>query len=125
MGYGQESYLYALPSSARRDFAQAGKARSVQALNRTGTGQARSESRYCLDQVGYFLSPLDFLKECLTFFLFRAAFKRLVFFRLFIFFSMNKSLSYLVTKSLNRPAALEFSFLEAVPFLVPQKLMTA
>ncbi|PIV23039.1 MAG: hypothetical protein COS40_04885 [Deltaproteobacteria bacterium CG03_land_8_20_14_0_80_45_14] len=38
-------------------------------------------------QVGYFLSPLDFLKECLTFFLFKAAFKRLVFFRLFIFSS--------------------------------------
>jgi len=35
--------------------------------------------------VGYFLSPLDFLKECLTFFLFKAAFKRFVFFRLCIF----------------------------------------
>ena len=37
------------------------------------------------DYVGYFLSPLDFLKECLTFFRFNAAFKRFVFFRLFIF----------------------------------------
>jgi|APFre7841882590_1041340.scaffolds.fasta_scaffold15648_3 hypothetical protein len=36
------------------------------------------------DYVGYFLSPLDFLKECLTFFRFKAAFKRLVFFRLFM-----------------------------------------
>jgi len=36
-------------------------------------------------QVGYFLSPLDFLNELLIFFLFRAAFKRLVLLRLFIF----------------------------------------
>jgi hypothetical protein len=41
------------------------------------------------DQVGYFLSPLDFRKECFTFFLFRAAFKRLVFFRLFMFSSVR------------------------------------
>ena len=34
--------------------------------------------------VGYFLSPFDFLNECLTFFLFKAAFKRLPFFRLFM-----------------------------------------
>jgi len=39
--------------------------------------------------VGYFLSPLDFLKECLTFFLFKAAFNRLVFFGLFISTSLN------------------------------------
>jgi|GEM_PF-698370 hypothetical protein len=38
--------------------------------------------------VGYFLSPLDFLNECLTFFLFKAAFKRFVFLRLFIFSSV-------------------------------------
>jgi len=47
------------------------------------------ESRYYFDQVGYFLSPLDLLKECLTFFLFKAAFKRLVFFRLFMFSSVR------------------------------------
>jgi hypothetical protein len=35
-------------------------------------------------QVGYFLSPFDFLKELFTFFLFRAAFNRFVFPRLFI-----------------------------------------
>jgi hypothetical protein len=46
------------------------------------------ESRSCFNQVGYFLSPLDLLKECLTFFRFKAAFKRLVFFRLFISTSM-------------------------------------
>jgi len=44
----------------------------------------RYDSHYYFDQVGYFLSPLDFLKECLTFFRFNAAFKRLVFFRRFI-----------------------------------------
>ena len=38
--------------------------------------------------VGYFLSPLDFLNECLTFFLFKAAFKRFVFLRLFTFSSV-------------------------------------
>jgi len=43
-----------------------------------------------LDQVGYFLSPLDFLKEFLTFFLLRAAFKRLVFFRRFMFSSIDQ-----------------------------------
>jgi hypothetical protein len=35
-------------------------------------------------QVGYFLSPLDFLKHRLTFFLFKAAFKRLALLLLFI-----------------------------------------
>lgn len=42
------------------------------------------ESICYFDQVGYFLSPLDFLRECLTFFLFKAAFKRFVFLRLFM-----------------------------------------
>jgi len=41
------------------------------------------------DQVGYFLSPLDFLKQLLTFFLFRAAFKRLVLLRFFMFTSIS------------------------------------
>ena len=31
------------------------------------------------DQVGYFLSPFDFLKQLLTFFRFKAAFRRFVF----------------------------------------------
>jgi hypothetical protein len=44
-----------------------------------------------LDHVGYFLSPLDFLKERFTFFLFKAAFKRFVFFRLFILSSIFSS----------------------------------
>jgi hypothetical protein len=50
-------------------------------------GRQGHESCYYFDQVGYFLSPLDFLKECLTFFRFKAAFKRFVFFRLFMFSS--------------------------------------
>ena len=37
-----------------------------------------------ISQVGYFLSPFDFLRELLTFFLFRVAFKRLVLFLLFM-----------------------------------------
>jgi len=41
--------------------------------------------------VGYFLSPFDFLNECLTFFLFKAAFKRLPFFRLFMLASVHPS----------------------------------
>jgi hypothetical protein len=41
------------------------------------------------DHVGYFLSPFDFLKHLLTFFLFRAAFKRLVLLRFFIFASIS------------------------------------
>jgi hypothetical protein len=49
-----------------------------------------------LYQVGYFLSPLDFLKECLTFFLFKAAFKRFVFLRLCMFSSV-----YTLTPSLS------------------------
>jgi hypothetical protein len=36
------------------------------------------------DQVGYFLSPFDFLKELFTFFLFNVAFRRLVLFLFFI-----------------------------------------
>ena len=36
------------------------------------------------DQVGYFLSPFDFLKELFTFFLFNFAFRRLVLFPFFI-----------------------------------------
>jgi hypothetical protein len=52
-------------------------------------GRQGQGSRIYFDQVGYFLSPLDFLNECLTFFLFRAAFKRLVFFRLFMFSSVR------------------------------------
>ena len=36
-----------------------------------------------ISQVGYFLSPFDFLRELFTFFLFKAAFKRFV---LFLFF---------------------------------------
>src|SRR5512136_860204 len=63
------------------------------------------ESRDGSGQVGYFLSPLDLIKECLTFFRFKAAFKRLVFFRLFMFSSMDQSLSSSVTKSLTPPAA--------------------
>jgi hypothetical protein len=39
-------------------------------------------------QVGYFLSPFDFLSELLTFFLFRVAFRRLVFPRCFMFASL-------------------------------------
>jgi len=49
------------------------------------------------DQVGYFLSPFDFLKQLLTFFLFNAAFRRLVLFLLFIFAS--KEISRLVAWS--------------------------
>jgi len=71
VGYDHESRLPA-PSSAG-----------------TGAGRQRHESDYYSDQVGYFLSPLDFLKECLTFFLFKAAFNRLVFFRLFMFSSVR------------------------------------
>ncbi len=40
-----------------------------------------------INQEGYFLSPFDFLKELLTFFLFRLAFKRFVLFLLFMFHS--------------------------------------
>ncbi len=54
------------------------------------------------DYVGYFLSPFDFLKECLTFFRFNAAFKRFVFFRLFILTSVTKSLSDSVIGSFSR-----------------------
>jgi hypothetical protein len=84
-----------------------------------GTEQAPAHrhgrgAHYDVDQVGYFLSPLDFLKECLTFFRFKAAFKRFVFFRLFMFSSIDKSLSYSVTTSLNHPAASVFSFLWAI-----------
>jgi hypothetical protein len=43
-----------------------------------------SQASHFNNYVGYFLSPFDFLKECLTFFRFSAAFKRFVFFRLFI-----------------------------------------
>jgi len=37
-----------------------------------------------IDQVGYFLSPFDFLRELLTFFLFRVAFNRFVLFLRFM-----------------------------------------
>ncbi len=70
---------------------QAGWARTrlrAEALQRAGT----SHVIIYHDHVGYFLSPLDFLKECLTFFLFNAAFKRFVFFRLFILSSLYLSL---------------------------------
>jgi hypothetical protein len=56
----------------------------AEALQRAGT----SHVIFYHDYVGYFLSPLDFLKECLTFFRFKAAFRRFVFFRLFMCASM-------------------------------------
>ncbi len=41
-----------------------------------------------MDQVGYFLSPFDFLRELLTFFLFRVAFNRFVLFLRFMSLSL-------------------------------------
>jgi hypothetical protein len=72
----------------------------AEALQRAGTNQAclavgsdASHIIFCLDQVGYFLSPLDFLKHLLTFFLFRAAFKRLALLRFFMLASVFRSLN--------------------------------
>jgi hypothetical protein len=48
---------------------------------------------YLFHQVEYFLSPLDFLKHLLTFFLFRAAFKRLALPRFFMLASVFRSLN--------------------------------
>ena len=63
-----------LPTPAEAGFAKA------------GTLHARHKSRYYVSNyVGYFLSPLDFLRHLLTSFLFRAAFKRFVLPRFFIF----------------------------------------
>jgi len=76
---GHEPRLCALPSS-RKAGLRAGRQSAVACKH-------GHESRYYFGQVGYFLSPLDLLKECLTFFRFKAAFKRLVFFRLFMFSS--------------------------------------
>ena len=64
-----------LPTAAKAGFAKAGT------LQRAGTSHAISYQDY----VGYFLSPLDFLRHLLTSFLFRAAFKRFVLPRFFIF----------------------------------------
>jgi hypothetical protein len=44
-----------------------------------------------MDQVGYFLSPFDFLRELLTFFLFRVAFNRFVLFLRFMSLSFKNS----------------------------------
>jgi len=71
MGYGHATRLRAL--LRRSGYAQAGETHfGVQARTRV------------TDYVGYFLSPFDFLNECLTFFLFRAAFKRFVLLRFFM-----------------------------------------
>jgi len=64
-----------LPTPAEAGFAKAGT------LQRAGTSHVISYQDY----VGYFLSPLDFLRHLLTSFLFRAAFKRFVLPRFFIF----------------------------------------
>jgi hypothetical protein len=53
----------------------------AETLQRAGTSHVISYQDY----VGYFLSPLDFLRHLLTSFLFRAAFKRFVLPRFFIF----------------------------------------
>jgi hypothetical protein len=72
----------------------------AEALQRAGTnhaclpvGRDTSHVIFYPDQVGYFLSPLDFLKHLLTFFLFRAAFKRLALLRFFMLASVFRSLS--------------------------------
>ena len=66
MGYGHESHPRA----------------KTPVLRREGTDTSHVIS--CQHYDGYFLSPLDFLKDLLTSFLFKAAFKRLVLPRLFI-----------------------------------------
>ena len=77
-GSGHESRLRALPPPER-----------LRAGRQSATPRRHGhESRYSFDYVGYFLSPLDFLNECLIFFFFKAAFKRFVFLRLFIFSSV-------------------------------------
>ncbi len=58
------------------------------------TSKLQPPSSNLYDQVGYFLSPFDFLKERFTFFLFKAAFKRLSFFRLLMHPSVFESERY-------------------------------